>query len=609
MRKATPVWFWLAIVLTLVASAVSIRARLSAESRNKATTLAMDYALLENASPAERSMAETLELAKQAGLGAVTISEQTVGEAAATGLLQLQASGTGTRITGSAETLARTRSALRRAGFATEPAANGAVATDLSGERLRNLSIGLPADAMDAASKAGLLIVARFSNSPATTEKSLRDTLGDAKQRGAWAYLPEGEQVLGQRDLVKKTAELLREQGWLYCSPEFSKIAGDSKLADLMQDRLIRLHSIQSSEVDKLSPAEFSERLVKAARERNIRILLVRPLSSAGAEPLAAVLDTLKSLRHSLSKEGVPLGVAHPFEDPAVARAVFVLIGFGIAFTGLYVLQNITSDPRWFVVGSLALVLTAALSLTSKQRDIPALLAAIVFPCAAYVWLEQNSSKLAPFLMYLVMSLIALTGGLAGAGLLNGLPFLVKVDSFTGVKAAHLVPIVFAGVLLVGRRLHWRELLDTPVKWGGLILGLGALMVAALMLMRTGNDNPAAVSGLELRLRSLMDWVFYTRPRTKEIFLGHPAMVLGLFALVESRRRKSVRAEWIAVALLIAGAIGQTSIVNTFSHLHTPLLLSLARVGIGWALGGAIGVALWFALRRFIFAGENPQAA
>jgi xanthosine utilization system XapX-like protein len=44
--------------------------------------------------------------------------------------------------------------------------------------------------------------------------------------------------------------------------------------------------------------------------------------------------------------------------------------------------------------------------------------------------------------------------------------------------------------------------------------------------------------------------------------------------------------------------MGQTGIVNTLSHIHIPVLLSIARVGIGLVIGCIIGLALWSILSR-----------
>jgi len=49
----------------------------------------------------------------------------------------------------------------------------------------------------------------------------------------------------------------------------------------------------------------------------------------------------------------------------------------------------------------------------------------------------------------------------------------------------------------------------------------------------------------------------------------------------------------------VVSLIGLTSTLNTFCHLHTPVLLSMARTTLGAGLGLLFGAVIWFgALRR-----------
>jgi ABC-type nitrate/sulfonate/bicarbonate transport system permease component len=50
--------------------------------------------------------------------------------------------------------------------------------------------------------------------------------------------------------------------------------------------------------------------------------------------------------------------------------------------------------------------------------------------------------------------------------------------------------------------------------------------------------------------------------------------------------------------LLIPGMVGQTSLLNTFSHFHIPIEISLFRVALGLALGYALGRLVAFAINR-----------
>ena len=66
------------------------------------------------------------------------------------------------------------------------------------------------------------------------------------------------------------------------------------------------------------------------------------------------------------------------------------------------------------------------------------------------------------------------------------------------------------------------------------------------------------------------------RPRNKEFLIGYPATILYL---MYGAKRPSL---WVLTIPLV---IGQISLVNTYAHIHTPLLVSLHRSINGLILG------------------------
>ncbi|MBI3962006.1 MAG: hypothetical protein HY335_04560, partial [Deinococcus sp.] len=120
------------------------------------------------------------------------------------------------------------------------------------------------------------------------------------------------------------------------------------------------------------------------------------------------------------------------------------------------------------------------------------------------------------------------------------------------------------------------------------LVGLLALAGAVVVLARSGNFSLIPVAGLEERLRGLLDTILIARPRFKEL-VGHPLLVLGL------TWRWPVPGKLL---LLTAGLLGQVSLVNTFSHYHTPLVMSLIRTGHGVWMGVLLGLAAGWLLRR-----------
>jgi hypothetical protein len=109
------------------------------------------------------------------------------------------------------------------------------------------------------------------------------------------------------------------------------------------------------------------------------------------------------------------------------------------------------------------------------------------------------------------------------------------------------------------------------------------------------------VSALELKFRAILDKVMFVRPRTKEFLFGHPALIVGA-AFLFARRRS------IGLPLVALGVLGQASMLNTFCHIHTPLLLTGLRAFNGLVLGTIVGWAAWWFLGRHIVRATAQKA-
>ncbi len=130
---------------------------------------------------------------------------------------------------------------------------------------------------------------------------------------------------------------------------------------------------------------------------------------------------------------------------------------------------------------------------------------------------------------------------------------------------------------------------------------LALLAGLAFALTRTGNQPVVAPSAAEIQARGLLESLLVVRPRTKELMLGHPALMLAVALALRDRRT------WLPLAAILAG-VGQVSLLNTFCHLHTPLAISFLRTGHGlWtgALVGLIAILVW----RLAFDRPRREAA
>jgi hypothetical protein len=202
-------------------------------------------------------------------------------------------------------------------------------------------------------------------------------------------------------------------------------------------------------------------------------------------------------------------------------------------------------------------------------------------------------------------TLITGLGALIIVSLLNTWKFMSKTDEFLGEKATLLAPLLLIAFAFTGEVFPHRVVQDgaTAARWRarqrllGVLsqpftvrtaLAIFALLIAGfIFIARTGNDSGMEVSSFEWNMRALLERLFLTRPRTKEIFLGMPAMIFVVWFARQGRW-------WPAYLAAIAATIGQADVINTFCHIHTPLFYSLLRTIHGVWLGAIVGgVALW----------------
>lgn len=592
----TPIWVWVSLVLTTLLGLFSLWQRHQVESLNKAVALVADAETLATLAATQGlTLDEALKKLKEAGLGGVVVSEETIGDLVAAGRAALSPGVV--RLTteepGLRERIAR--GLVQRFGIFVAPGSVDVGIGSLDPALVRGTSVGIDPGLASQVRANDLIVVARLGNPLGATAKYVTESIGWAAEHGVGFFLPQGEQVLGRRAAMKDLADALRSRAIYYASPEFAKIGGDAGMVAANPDWVIRLHSAQVAELDKLGPAEAIERYAKAAVERNQRILLVRPMAYAGDQPLSQFSEFLSGIRDQIIKEGLSLDTPHPFKDSAVPTWLFL----ALALAALPALVHVFSHAgllRWPLTG--LAVLLAATTWADAGRPYFALVCAVSFPVLAFrMVLDDAPGAKGPMLVPLVLRTlwISWVGGLCVGGLLNGLEYFVKAEAFSGVKLAHFLPIGIIGAMAFARGTDVRQALKSPVFWGQAALG-GLLLVAfAFMASRTGNDGPAGVSGLELKLRSLLDQLLYVRPRTKEFLIGHPALVLGVGLLM----RRAVSPGWLAIAMMV-GAIGATSVVNTMCHLHTPVSVSLARILVGIVVGGIIGAIGWGVLGRLL---------
>jgi hypothetical protein len=262
------------------------------------------------------------------------------------------------------------------------------------------------------------------------------------------------------------------------------------------------------------------------------------------------------------------------------------------------------------LVGGLGIAGLAAVPLLMGAK-LAALAAAVLFPSLGLLLgdlldQEQGFGAIGRFFF---ASFFTLLGIIFVIGLLANRIFLIKADEFVGIKATLAVPVLIVALVYAldlrarkgrpfaqavreaGERLA--TLAGEPVLFWQIIAGIFALALLYVILARSGNESGIGVSGTELKIRALLDRVLFARPRFKDMF-GHAAMIIALLLTTRTGRRN-----W-ALPLFLLGAFGQESLLNTFCHLHTPIIISVWRALLGIVIGLISGMIVYALLDQLL---------
>lgn len=466
-----------------------------------------------------------------------------------------------------------------------------AIALHLSGTEWEKLGVGFPRADLEEIKNGGLTIVPRIRSWSQVSQDSL-DIL-----TAAWGDLPGLSMLTFNDDIIPgevgylghKLKELQVPLGIF----EFYAQQGLPNLARSLEKNAVRIHCINENEMKKSNEKEALERFNLAVSERNIRALYVRLF---GLEHPATALENglafIGKIKANIEAKGLVVGPVKSLASIPYSRLLVFVVGLGVLGGGVLFL-NYFFAPQWTALFSLGGLLGWAGLLYLRPllaRKAFALLAVIIFPMLAVMALVRKEKRTVGGAVkaLLLMTGISFWGAILLTGLLADKSFMLKLEQFSGVKLAHLVPLVVLPLYFFFKDSDqkpfskMREVLQTPFLVWHVVAGAFFLVIVAIYLLRTGNSVPGLVSAWEIKLREFLSSWLYVRPRTKEFLIGYPLMLLLLYFGYAHQK----------LPLLFLGIIGQISVVNTYAHLHTPLGISFLRTVHGLWLGILLGLLL-----------------
>ncbi|MCX6645356.1 MAG: DUF5693 family protein [bacterium] len=472
----------------------------------------------------------------------------------------------------------------------------------------------------------GFILYPRLKDYPGFTLNTASEIL--SKTMGIFpdsVLIFDGDSITGGEAVTRELSGGSWVWRWKFGWIEFAEQKWSAELAHYAPSFTVRVHSIEDEEMEVITVDRAIARYERAVRERSVRLVYLKPflLQTDTSNRIDKTIRMFSGVKNALESRGYISGepgfiTSEP--DTSLFIQFFSVLALAIACVLLLHTLNVNVKLShaitilvilivfWLVGGLFGIVMEGEW----LGRKLIALGLALVSPTLAVAWITKKYDDLerklpGTFSLGTALKIwfggvgISLTAGLLIHSILINTHLLLQIDSFSGVKIALYLPILLA--ILIGVRLILPPqsrsimsavsyLLNMPLKIWHVILGLLGLVVLFIMLDRSGNFPVINVADWENNIRGWFETMLYARPRTKEMLVGHPAMITGLIlglSMLPYRRP-------LMYAGIVLGSIGLTSMVNTFCHIHTPLVLSLFRTFAGIVIGGVIGIVAGFIL-------------
>lgn len=490
-------------------------------------------------------------------------------------------------------------------------------------ESLLKMNLGLPTDELKIVNAAGFDVVARPSNYEAVTKDDIAAVFDRLEGIRVSAMIFSGDQTLGSPKLMQTTIDYMKQRditlGMIEHTTQLQFYPQDGlvEMAKGLDYKAARVYSIPKDEQAKLKLAEAVERWGNTDEERNIRINLLRIYDkpAAGMSLLATNMKYFSDTRELLASQGFTLGRAGTFVDYYPSQLLRMVMMLGVAAAAVLYLSLICPEfkPKYqyllFAVLAAVAVVPLAMGHGGKIRILAAFASANLFPALAVIWqldrirlMKREGSRFTLVMTAVVALFTASLMSFVGAAYLSGsladVEYLLEVNIFRGIKLTFVLPLILVTIAFlqrfdifdgsaddargVGEQL--KRILNMPITVKALLALFAAFAAIIVFIARSGHTMGMPVSGLELKMRAFLEQAMYARPRSKELFIGHPAFLLAAMAWYK---------KWptmVLFALVILATIGQGSMVETFAHMRTPFYMSLMRGIGGIVLGAALGV-------------------
>lgn len=475
------------------------------------------------------------------------------------------------------------------------------VGVSLLPEEEEKIGLGWDEELLEALKSRGFSLILRPYNYLGISQEILSALLEEKAWSMGEGVICSGDSILGYGDwnALKGLAQFLRVHKMFFGYVEFVGQKGEDVLASFVPEWTVRVHSIPPDELKNYTPSSARERFIRALKERSVRVLYLRLFTEPSFRGWERNLEYLRALRRDVLSRGMSFGVpALPHGSFAPPLFLLCIFAIGAGIFSFFVLRSFFSLPSWVVFILIALLLGLLAWDRLWGMKILGLWMGVSAPTLSVFLLIDEFSEGRRGWGIVLAFLVSMAGAFAVAQGLYHWLFVLRIEQYFGVKVTLTLPLLLVLLYLFRRRFLEGSivgvLLENLRRFELLVcLFLGVAFM--LYLTRSGNFPLLGAGELESRMRGLLERLLFARPRTKEFLIGYPALWL-----CASFSRRPLRPVYRLV-LWLGVTVGFVTLLNSFCHLHTPLLFVLLRFVNALALSFPVFVVYYLLILLGLF--------
>ncbi len=356
-------------------------------------------------------------------------------------------------------------------------------------------------------------------------------------------------------------------------------------------DNVIKTHKFKKRLFKKEDIRIFIDENCRAVLERNVKGVMLHTLYYD--EKIVKLDDFLPELVRKIEKKGYKITLVKyinfKFDNRSLIISSYKIIIFWLTILLLYFLFPVHKDYKKYTRFLIFIIFPLIFMRFVFSISVISIFHIVIIFLFFY-YMNDFILRLNKEGAYNIQNLLLFIGAIFVSGICIS-NFLFSYSSFvgsskvSGIKVCFLLPLIMWIIQYIRfNKYKFKEILKIKIDLLYFVILNTAIFLIVFLLLRSGNYY-LTISSLELKLRQVLEGIFFIRPRFKELIF-----YVFLFLLFFGQNISVIKSNLFLVYFLVLISISTT--INSFLHIHTlsyyTILRSLMGMGIGFIIGGVI---------------------